>query len=106
MTSRPPASRLRPLQTHREGVVMRHWKFAAVALGVTLALLLPQTASAAAKPKPVRFPWPPFIATFDPRQVCPFAVSAEPAGPTQTETLCFDRNGNVVKIAFRGPAKT
>ncbi len=85
---------------------MRRWKFAAVALGVALALLVPQTASAAAKPKPVRFPAPAFIGTFDRGQVCPFAVYTEPVGPTQTETLYFDRNGNVVKIAFRGPAKT
>jgi hypothetical protein len=85
---------------------MKRWKLAAAALGVALALLVPQTASAAVKPKPVRSPSPAFIGTFDPGLVCPFAVYTEPVGPTQTQTVYFDRTGNVVKIAFRGPAKT
>ena len=80
---------------------MKHLRPFAVALAVAMAALIPQTAGAH---QPIRMPSQAFVGTFPAGSVCAFAVSTGPVGPTQTETIYFDRNHNVVKISFTGSA--
>lgn len=80
---------------------MKQLRLVALAVGVVLGVLAPQTASGA---QPLRLPSQAFVGTFPAGQVCPFAVYTEPVGPTQTLTFFFDGSGNVVRIAFTGSA--
>lgn len=70
-----------------------------VVIGVALAVLVPQSASAA---QPIRFPSQAFTGTFPAGQVCPFPVYTEPVGVTQTVTVFLDGSGNVTRIQFTG----
>ena len=83
---------------------MRHLRLVTVAVVVALALLAPQTASAAGRGAPARFPNGAFIGTFPAGLFCPFPVYTQPVpiDRTQTVTLFFDKSGNVVKITFTG----
>ncbi|TMC52081.1 MAG: hypothetical protein E6J20_13575 [Chloroflexi bacterium] len=78
---------------------MRQLRRIGLAFGAALLVFLPQTAGAT---QPLRFPSGAFVGTFAAGQVCSFAVDTAPVGATQTETLYFDRSGNVIKIGFTG----
>jgi hypothetical protein len=85
------------------GLAMRLLKLVTVAV-VVLAVLAPQTSSAAGRGAPARFPNGAFIGTFPAGLFCPFPVYTQPVpiDRTQTVTLFFDKSGNVVKVTFTG----
>jgi hypothetical protein len=79
---------------------MRQIRLAAAAIGVVLAMLAPQNASAA---QPVRFPAFPFTGTFSAGLLCDFAIYTQPVdNDFQTVTVFFDSSGDAVKAIFTG----
>ena len=80
---------------------MKRFRRIAVAAGIVAIALFPQTAAANA---PTRFPSQPLVGTFDAGLLCPFAVftTPVPVTRTQTQTLYFDKSGNIVRVTFTG----
>jgi len=83
---------------------MRRIRLVVVAIGLAVAVLTPQSASAAGVGQPLRFPGGAFVGTFPAGLFCSFPVYTQPVpiDRTQTVTVFFDGSGNVKKLTVTG----
>src|SRR5947209_2054593 len=83
---------------------MRRFRLIVFAVALAVAVLAPQTASAAGVGPPLRFPAGAFVGTFPAGLFCTFPVFTQPVpiDRTQTVSVFFDSAGNVKKVTVTG----